>query len=227
MVKGQGTEPLERLLKRTRKEKGLSIDDVVRGTRLRKMHLKQFETKLPEQLDVYQLGYLRLYARYLELDIHKYIDDYQNRVNPQKQKTSGVTQSFLSFPFMRFWKNIFVAAVIIIIIASGAFLVMKKPLNIYKKEASTQTVTDETPAPSEEIIKKLNPYTYVLTGPIAQLAKVKIVANEATLFTLLDSEKNILAKGSLKAGELLSLPNDIKVETITIQTSIPNVLVAP
>ena len=225
MVRKQGMEPLERLLKRTRKERGLSIEDVIRDTRLRKIHLKQFETKLPEHLDVYQIGYLRLYARYLDLNIQEYIDAYQGNNNPSQQKSVDISKVFFKQPFAGFWKNVIALALVGALIAFGAFLIVKKSVHEHKKKfLHTESKPQEASAPVDGLIKKLNPHAYLLTGTAEQLSKVKIIANEATSFTILDSEKNIIAKGALKTGEQLLLPTDITTETITVPTSLPDVL---
>ena len=217
-------EPIEKLLKRARKERGLSIDDVARETRVRKVHLKQFETKLPEKLDVYQLGYLRLYARYLELDIQKYVDAYQCGVNASRQTVTNAATGLLKMPFGSFWKNVLVAALIGVGITSVVIFGIKKPF--HEKDFVQSPPQVETPPQSVEYIKKIDSHTYVLTGTAEQLAKIKIVASEATTFTVFDTEKNVIAKGSLKIGELLSLPKDV-TGAITIRTNLPDVLVIP
>lgn len=231
--KSPSVESIERLLRRARKEQGLSIEDVVRDTRVRKMHLKQFETKLPESLDVYQLGYLRLYAKYLGVDIQKYIGRLSQSSSHSEQPRADTNISKQTNPIKYAkTKNIIAALLIITLIISGILIVKKRRLHSNQGTPTTQQPVAEIK--SDAIVtldpislKPIDNHTYSLNGTLEQLAKIKIIAKENTSFTVMLAENNfVIAKGKLKAGEELILPKDDNIanKQLTIKTNIAEAL---
>ena len=93
------TNNIEKLLKKTRLDKQLSLDDVNRDLKIRKDHIKQFEKKIPELLGVYELGYLRCYAKHLgvETEVNNYIAYLKEKTkiaskNEKIQSESSITE---------------------------------------------------------------------------------------------------------------------------------------
>lgn len=231
--KSATVEPIERLLRRARKEQGLSIEDVVRDTRVRKIHLKQFETKLPEHLDVYQLGYLRLYAKYLGVDIQKYVRHLSQppSLNEQPGRDTNISKQASPVKYAK-TKNIIAALVIIAFIVSGVLIAKKR--KVHSNEGTPTAQQPDVEIKSDAIVteepislKPIDNYTYTLNGSLEQLAKIKIIAKENTSFTVtLTENSSVIAKGKLKASEELILPKDVSLanKQLTIKTNMAEAL---
>lgn len=89
---------LGKTLQEARRRRGLTLDDAERETRIRKRQLLALEQEdfaaLPQP--VYALGFLRLYARYLDLDPQPLVSDYREQTGaapgPQPLTTATVAQ---------------------------------------------------------------------------------------------------------------------------------------
>lgn len=229
--KSVSVESIERLLRRARKEQGLSLDDVVRDIRVRKVHLKQFETKLPQPLDVYQLGYLRLYAKYLGVDIQKYIERLSQPFSSNAQPSTNTNIQTGPAKYVK-TKNIIAALLIITFIVGGILAVKKR--KIHANESAPAVQQPDVEIKSDAIIiqesiplKQIDNYTYTLNGTPEQLAKIKIIAKENISFTVTTAENgSVIAKGTLKAGEELILPKDANIanKQLTIKTNMAEAL---
>ena len=71
------------LLRKTREQKNLSIDDIEKGTNIRKLYIKSIEDgdydKLPGE--VFLKGFIKTYGRFLGLDGPKLIEQYKAEKN--------------------------------------------------------------------------------------------------------------------------------------------------
>ena len=65
-------------LRRTREEKGISLDEIAGETRLSKRYLQALEDEAIHKLPggTYNRAYLRSYAAYLGLDIDRLVHEY-------------------------------------------------------------------------------------------------------------------------------------------------------
>ena len=72
------------LLRQTREQKNLSLDDVEKGTNIRKLYIKAIEDgnydKLPGE--VFLKGFIKTYGKFLGLDGQKLIEQYKAEKNP-------------------------------------------------------------------------------------------------------------------------------------------------
>ncbi|MCX6021411.1 MAG: helix-turn-helix domain-containing protein [Chloroflexi bacterium] len=86
---------LGKILQDARRRKGLSLDDIERETRVRKRYLLAFEQEdnanLPEP--VFAVGFLRVYARFLELDGAELARQYAEETGVPVAATRPMTRS--------------------------------------------------------------------------------------------------------------------------------------
>ena len=78
-------------LKKIRQEKGLSLDEVIKGTKIHQNILKAIEgDSLTNLSPVYLKGFLKIYCKYLGVDPKEFIPDY---TAPENMPRSSVYQS--------------------------------------------------------------------------------------------------------------------------------------
>lgn len=71
------------LLRETREQKNLSLDDVEKGTNIRKLYIKSIEEGNYEKLpgEVFLKGFIKTYGKFLGLDSQKLIEQYKQEKN--------------------------------------------------------------------------------------------------------------------------------------------------
>ncbi len=69
-------------LREARTRRGLSLDDVTAGLRIRERYVTALEEERWELMpgEAYAKGFLRMYAEFLGLDGSLYVDEYNERV---------------------------------------------------------------------------------------------------------------------------------------------------
>jgi cytoskeleton protein RodZ len=82
-------------LREARTRRGLSLDDVTAGLRIRERYVTALEEERWELLpgEAYSKGFLRMYAEFLGLDGSLYVDEYNERVAAQHQQEALVPDS--------------------------------------------------------------------------------------------------------------------------------------
>jgi cytoskeletal protein RodZ len=107
-------DKLGEYLKYTREKRGITVDDAVNDTRIRKSYILALESDnykdLPER--TYALGYLRSYAKYLEIknieEVVSYLDsayDFENPVYGNEHKFKGDDVSYVKKSTLSSKKN--------------------------------------------------------------------------------------------------------------------------
>ncbi|MDP8262867.1 MAG: DUF4115 domain-containing protein [Candidatus Ancaeobacter aquaticus] len=168
-------ENLHDLLKRTREEKGINIEDVSKHTKIRVKILVSIESGDYEAVasPTYLKGFIKLYSKYLGLDTKQIMSDYadlfQNNieryfVTPGKVKDTEKTwsESMLDkFPTMEFdmRKFIFVVSVVLcILIGTISFFVVKKIMTV-ASDRPRQPAKEMTKQKSDLILPMLKKQT--------------------------------------------------------------------
>lgn len=86
-----GASDIGRILEQTRREKGLSLEEVEQATKIRKRYLTGLEREdyamLPDA--VYARGFLKTYANYLGLDGEALSQQMRSRRKPRRERGSG------------------------------------------------------------------------------------------------------------------------------------------
>lgn len=223
------TKSMEKILKQERLEKKLTLDDITRALKIRKDHIRQFEKKIPESLDVYKLGYLRSYAKYLNVDINDYIKDL-------KEKAAIAIRGKQDTSKNKIFKTIKTPAGIITIILSIIGLILsimflgvidKKKLSVSHDQSNLKQNEPaiSTPNKARFSVDKKGPYGYLVSG-IGSDNEINIIASVNTTFTMIDPAKNkIVSRGAVRTGEQLFIPKDQDSKIFTsllIKTNVPD-----
>jgi cytoskeletal protein RodZ len=212
ITQNNSTDSIEKFLRSARKSQGISLDNVANDTKIRKIYLKQFETSVPDKLDVYQIGYLRLYARYLGVDIQaEALKQLNNNTGKNSASLSSIMRRGLNVP-----RTLLIALALMLALASLVIAQWKKR----GLPPEPSTVQDSSGLQvNESVASQTDRYTHLLTD---YSGKVKVIANIATVFALVDPVSNAtIARGTLKSGEELILPN---AKSIIVKTTIPDAL---
>jgi cytoskeletal protein RodZ len=217
------TESMEKILKQARLDKNITIDDAARDLRIRKEIFKQFERKIPDPLGVYELGYLRSYAKYLNIDINGYIAHRKSEALSTAQEKKEASQNLLFKKMKTSPVSISIVVSVILAIVSVIFLgVMNKQKPSLSQDQTTVTQEESTPESQTTLsIAKKGPYEYIVSG-IDSNSDINIVAIANTNFKIIDQSKNkTITSGSILTGERLSVPK-YQGDTLLIQTTIPD-----
>lgn len=196
---------MEKLLKQTRLDNSLLIDAIAQELRIKKEHLKQFEKKIPDPLSVYELGYLRSYAKRLNVDISDFIAR-------RKERDIAATQALKEAK-----KNQILNVIkkprssIIITISACALVASILLLGVMSKKSPAPSTSDQeqsTPMQQDFLIEQKSPYEYLITG-IGSNSDINMVARAKTNFTILDPTTNkIISSGEIQPGQPLFIPRD-------------------
>ncbi|NRA73475.1 MAG: helix-turn-helix domain-containing protein [Rickettsiales bacterium] len=233
---------IEKLLKKTRLDKQLSLDDINRDLKIRKDYIKQFEKKIPELLGVYELGYLRCYAKHLgvEKEVNNYIAYLKEKTkiaskNEKAQSENSITEilkNFLAKPKITFPILGVLVLVVFFIMTNKGYIKGFDNNKETKKQISE--VTTDTHDQNNNIvniseslsIQQKGPYNYLIQGINNTSDITNIVARVNTTFTIIDPAQNkVIKSGTIRVGERFSMPK-IKegntLATILVKTNIPN-----
>lgn len=210
-------------LKKIRLEKGLTLEDVQKKTRIQLNILKAIEEDSLASLNpIYIKGFLKIYCKFLGVEPREYISDYKETpqrpryIVPKKPqvKTDKIFLSWLTslaaFVQVRF-KLIF-GVILIIIFVFVLFNLGKKmsagrqPGITVKKSASATAILPKT-APKQRVDK---PKSVKLQNP-AGVLHLGIRAKE-DCFIQLKIDGKLLLKGILKKGRQESWQAKEKIE---------------
>lgn len=140
-----GDISLGSLLKRTREERNIDLDEAVRVTRIRRHSLDALENeewdKLPPQ--VFVKGFLRSYAEFLGLDKEMVINSYLRTPSFQKHKPQA---SIEIKPRTGRWNRIITISVLALALIVAVFYLNRNNISIVEKIFQHQ----ETPIRIEE-----------------------------------------------------------------------------
>lgn len=197
------------LFRKKREEKGLTLDDVHRATKVQVSILKDledgsaFETLEP----IYAKSFVKLYANFLGLDVNLLLKDASISKSKEKKKeqpkkkeaaqvkaepilTNKIKIPAISMPPKKYLKLIGAALLIILLIFSCSRIFREKKVNIKVKKISetpTQTVeevTTEAQIPASDKI--------VLVIKSKEDCWLRVTADEKVVF------QRVLSKGSVE-----------------------------
>jgi cytoskeleton protein RodZ len=122
-----GSESLWDRLRNRREELGISIDEVARVTRISAANLKAMELGDPDRLPapIYIKGFIRAYARQLELDEKELVQQYISRYEPEPEEltlavSTAPDRSNLLLPVL------VVGLLLLAILAGGGYYVYRR-----------------------------------------------------------------------------------------------------
>lgn len=198
-------------LREARAKLGLTLDSASARTRIRRDYLEALETMDPRGLPsrAYAIGYLRTYARFLELDEAALVDQFKAEADTQTgraQPTAHQTRREIRLP-----KGVFGAVLILAAVSGiawwyantasgeGAFADIPPP-----PDAEFEATSDLTPFDGEYSVADRNAIWGELPGTgnaAARMPEIVLEANMATWLEVRDASGRILFSRDLQAGD--------------------------
>jgi cytoskeletal protein RodZ len=189
------------ILKQARLEKGLTLEQVSKNIRINKSQLSLLEEETePLVCDVYKLGFVRLYAQYLELDTEDIVEKF--KIQSHSQKTSPM----LTFPAPLPGRGLpskhiiggcFLALIFIVIGWKWMKREAPAPEAYGHLMQVKEEITDEPPVLSQEAAEAPTPMTKT----------VNLRTNETTWIEVKDLEGNVIFSKIFQPGEAHEFQN--------------------
>ncbi|MDH7578444.1 MAG: helix-turn-helix domain-containing protein [Bacillota bacterium] len=180
------------ILRTNREKRGLSLLDVENETKIRSKYLAALEAENFEEIpgEVYLLGFLRNYARYLDLNPEELISQYKSLTKKNEQEIiptsqSSTTSKFRISEFLKvgsIFKNKAIVAGIVLILVGGSLTFTFLGLAQNKKDS---TPPPSLPSSREQQLPSLYPIQ-------SEGVEVKLVGKELCWFKVkIDGEEEI------------------------------------
>ncbi|MCX7829903.1 MAG: DUF4115 domain-containing protein [Acidobacteria bacterium] len=208
-------------LKEAIEEKGFSISEISRATKIRKVFIEALlngeREKLPD--DIFVLGYLKAILSLLNLDPDSFIEEYRSLVNKEDQSPKKEKESFSPLPEMKSRKHFFVwLAIIVIILSFSAFFLFRTTVldfetNIFSLKKNPDLLQINLNTPQNNFVKEkdsfegIEPQDY--SGENAKVPSSQIISEGLVIKSfskcwveIFDEEtQKVLLKRELSEGE--------------------------
>lgn len=210
------TQNLGQSLKEKREERGLSLKDVASALRVRSDSLEQIESGDYDVNDVYISGYIRLYSKYLGINIEaediecdqrnkSSVDNVDERLQENDVVVGGSP-------------NLRVVVVSFAMVLVSVFFVIfffDKGNDRY----DVSYINKLNLSAQDRVVIKENTQTYVVHKHKDPLV---IRASDSVEVDILDSENHLLERVYLRVGEVIPFP--IKERSTIVRSNIPDAI---
>lgn len=199
-----------------RKNQHLTLDKISSDIKIQKSYLEEIERGINKKPDMYMVGYVKLYASYLNVDISDYLD-YLKSSTPHKKNAldpntkidnKDINNESLSFIIATF--TVIISLAIILIGNHNAW-----------KENTSYTTTSHSKnihyTSSKAILKKINSKEYIIFN-ISDA--ISLLAEDYTEISLYDTNDTFIENHIMRFGEKKLLP--ISHKTIKIKVTTEN-----
>lgn len=207
-----------RILKEAREKKNLTLDQVATNLRVKEDYLYDIEEKSDLPRDVFTIGYIRLYARYLKINIDSQLNSFRNGEDVEEEEPvifddeSSVSfkDAFLSKIKDKKYIKIVSASVVTVLLVVVAFVFFNN-VNSNQSDETQVDVSEEHIEEKEEqnipktTIEKISQQEYVVKN-ISEDNDIFVVANDATMVSFLDEDNKVIDEVFVQVGEKKPLP---------------------
>jgi len=202
---------LGELLRRAREAKGLSLAQVEEATKIRRSYLQALEDEDYDRLPppVYAKGFLKNYARYLDLDLQKVLSLYQESEAVASPPPAPVMLDEPLEPFaVRRWWPVGLGLLIIVLIVAGWWGYQRYSGMVpFAHPTATPTLTPvpASPTPSPTVIPSPTSTSSPTPSPTIAVGvklDIKVVGQRAWLLVRVDGStafSGILEPGTTRA----------------------------
>lgn len=141
-------------IKQARLDRGITIDEVQKSTKIRKKYLEAIEAGDFEVIsqEVFLKGFLRVYANYVGLDGQKILNEYNQLTNLRQEvkkdemeieETESTAEKVLCFISNHLMKIVAVAVILIIVFLGGTILYKKGIIGSLTQTEQSNMVSSE------------------------------------------------------------------------------------
>lgn len=204
------------ILKSKRKALGLTINDVVSNLRIKRQSLEDIETGCFDTNDIYMLGYVRLYSKYLgvNIDVNSIKEEGSKLSSAKKEDDKFCDEDGVALsgtPSLR------VVIITFVVMISSITLVLLLSGNNNLDNNTVAYVERLKVEPDSKIVVKESGYTYIVHKHDIPLV---IRANDSVEVTISDSNHKLLETLKLRVGEVVPFP--VSHELTVVSTSMPD-----
>lgn len=206
-------EAVGKILKSKRKELGLEIKDIASDLRLKSKSLEDVEQGSCDFSDVYVLGYIRMYSKYLGVNIDaNSIQERNINVSTQNNEhyLSEDEDVSVGIPSLRV-----VTVTVIVLVLSIMFVVFSS--DEVQVDTNTYAVNKLKIDVDRRVVTKKDHSTYIIHKHLPLVIK----ATDSVEVQVLDVDNHVLEKLNLRIGEVVSLSIHNN-KTAMIRTNIPD-----
>jgi len=174
-------------LREARTKLGLTLDSASARTRIRRDYLEALETMDPRGLpaQAYAIGYLRTYARFLEMDDVALVEQFKGEADTQTGRgtpTAHQQQREIKLP-----RGLIGVVLILILVALVAWW--------YSNAISGETVFDDIPPPPDDVLSQFDG-NETFSSELTRVASADIWANLPSLNPSQDEIPDIILRAS-------------------------------
>ncbi|NPV92268.1 MAG: helix-turn-helix domain-containing protein [Firmicutes bacterium] len=212
-----------RILRETREYKNLSLAEVEEATKIRKFYLSALENEdyqsLPGQ--VYTIGFIKAYARYLGLDHTPMVEQFKSRgespvpvVNktPRKKRKPNKKEENKGFIEKHGWKVLLliIAALMVVFVMyqNGALTLSRQSINPAPEAGNPTAPNVPSPTPGEPAAEPNTPPPN--TEAAEKELRIEMVAH-GDCWTVVSADGKNVFNGTLKNGDKKTITAKNKV----------------
>lgn len=224
------------ILKSTRERRNLTLSQAAGKIKVREEYLEKIENDEVLENDVFTIGYLRLYSKYLRVNIEGMIDELKTGISEiVEESVEEITENFEGKKQTAFNKRkVFLVVALTVVSIFTALLLLSKgdvEADLKKNDAELKEVTKESAKTKvkEDSGAKANHGIHVVTKVSDSQFEVKninqesnsinVVALDSTMVTFLDTSGTMIKEVFMNLGEKIPFPKGYK--DILVKTRIP------
>lgn len=205
------------ILKHKRKSLNLTLEEISDDIKVQRRYLEIIENELEKNLDVYVIGYLKIYSNYLNVDVTEHIVELKKHSKSSNHLIYGNELS-QNTNIKSHKHNIYSAIFIITIIITAYFLYSldKKAISNQKYQINTNEIANSI-SNKKTYARRINNNEYIVYN-ISE--KFFLFAEDSTELELYDIKNNLIESCFLRVGEkkLVYTPH----EQVRIKVSVVN-----
>lgn len=205
-------ENIGNTLKQTRLAKNISLEEIEKNTRIRKLYLEAIENEDWDVIPgtVYLRGFLKSYAKYLGLDEKEFLNGLSMVVTHNNE--TGSFPEKIELPGRPKQKNaVFLGVIAIIILFASQFVYShyfnNLGANINSKPQQSRINTPETTPDNQELVSPSSETDVTEEENKLEYIDLNIKVLQYKCWMQIKSEGNLLYEGTLKKGEEKSFLN--------------------
>lgn len=210
------TQNLGQSLKEKREEKGISLKDVASVLRLRSDSLEQIESGVYDVNDVYMSGYIRLYSKYLGVNIDtEDIVCAQSNASCVGNVDEGLQEDGVVVDGSPNLRVVVVSFAMVLVSVFFVIFFFDKGNDRY----DVSYINKLNLSAQDRVVVKENSQTYVVHKHKDHLV---IKASDSVEVDILDAENHLLERVYLRVGEVIPFP--IKERSTIVRANIPDAI---
>jgi len=215
-----------RILKESREKKNITLDQIASKLRVKREYLSEIEDKSDLPQDVFTIGYIRLYAKYLKVDIENQINAFKNGedfeeeeeiISVDEDESDSIKNLLLSKIKDKKYIKIVGTSLAAVVFVVGVFVVFNKSSNNAMSDVE-EVAKEERKVVIAATITKINNEEYLVKNIPEDNNNIFVVANDSTMVTFIAGDGGIIDEVFVRIGEKKQFPKGH--ETILVKTRI-------